>query len=105
MFIVNRGYIIVRPKQVFIDWANRMEPDFEIDADGEPTIYLIDEEFYDDELMLQQNFKRIFLNELDAVSDDESSFPEVKLEVFKEWFTVELGSTVFDSLKKGLDRD
>ena len=43
MFIVNRGYIIVRPKQAFIDWANRMEPDFEIDMDGEPTIYLIDE--------------------------------------------------------------
>ena len=55
--------------------------------------------------MLQQSFKRIFLNELDAVTDDEDSFPEVKLEVFKEWFTVELGSTVFDSMKKGLDRD
>lgn len=105
MLIVNRGYIIVRAKQPFVDWVNKQESDFETSVDGEPTIYLIEEDFYDDELMLQQNFKRIFLNELDAVSDDEASFPEIKLAVFNEWFAVELGATVFDSLKNGLNRE
>ncbi len=105
MFVVNRGYLIVRAKQPFVDWANEQEPDFELILDGEPTIYLTEEEFYDDALLIKENFKRIFLAELDAVSDNEDSFPEIKFNVFENWFDVETGSTVMDLLKKGLDRE
>lgn len=105
MLIVNRGYLIVRAKKPFVDWANEQEQDFELFIDGEPTIYLTEEEFYDDALLIKENFKRIFQAELDAVSDNEESFPEIKLAVFEQWFDVEAGSTVMDILKKELDRE
>ncbi|MDG1658098.1 MAG: hypothetical protein P8H56_05920 [Crocinitomicaceae bacterium] len=105
MFIVNRGYILVRGKQPFVDWANAQQPEFEVTVDGEPTIYLVEEEFYDEQLLIKENFKRIFFAELDAVSDDESSFPDIKLQVFNDWFNVETGSTVMDTMKGGLNRE
>ncbi|MFT5778894.1 MAG: hypothetical protein ACI837_001851 [Crocinitomicaceae bacterium] len=105
MKIVNRGYLIVQPKKPFVDWANEQEPDFQITIDLEPTIYLIEEEFYDDELIIKSHFKHVFLNELDAVSDEEESFPDIKLAVFLEWFSVRTGTTVMDSLELGLDRE
>lgn len=46
MNIVNRGFITVRPKQPFIDWANQQDDEFQIDLDAEPTVYLIEEDFF-----------------------------------------------------------
>ena len=104
MDIVNRGYIIVWPKKAFTEWANARDEDFFADPDGEPTIYLIDEDFYDDEAVLKANFKNILINELFAVSDDEESFPEISMETFCSWFRVELGATVMDTLSRELQK-
>lgn len=105
MKIVNRGFIIIRPTEAFWKWANANDEDYQDLTEGEPNVYLIEEEFYDDELVLKSYFKNIFLNELEAVSEDESTYPEIKFEVFNEWFDAELGGTVFDSQSSGLNRD
>ncbi|MDB2657494.1 hypothetical protein N9Y60_05485, partial [Crocinitomicaceae bacterium] len=85
MKFVNRGYIIVRPKEAFIVWANENDADYSNLEDNEPNVYLIEEDFYDDEAVLKGYFKRIFENELYAVTDQDTKFPPIKYEVFTEW--------------------
>lgn len=105
MKIVNRGFIIVRPRQPFIEWANEREEEFNLDSETEPNIYLIDEDFFEVEPVIEANFKKIFKNELSAITDNEEEFPVLKQEIFELWFDVEVGSTVFDILKADLKKD
>ena len=102
MKVVNRGFIHVKAKQAFIDWANKVEPDFEMDIDVEGNIYLVEDDFFDIEPVIEANFKKIFMTELEMITDDESSYPEINIENFNKLFDVELGNTVFDSLKSDL---
>ena len=102
MKIVNRGYIVVHPKQNYIDWANQFEEEFFMDEFSEPTIYLIEDDFFEDEQVLKGNFKKIFNNELMAVTEDEATYPEITLENFDNWFSYVLGTTVFDTQKSDL---
>ncbi len=96
MNILDRGFIIVRPKQAFVDWANQQDDEFQIDLDAEPSVYLIEEDFFEVEPIIERHYKMIFECELAAVSDNEEGFPEIKMSVFKEWFSLEVGSTVVD---------
>jgi hypothetical protein len=105
MKIVNRGFIAVRPKQPFVEWANQQDDEFKIDLDVEPTLYLIEEDFFEIEPIIERNFKKIFTCELDAVSDNEDGFPEITMDVFMDWFSLEVGSTVIDLQKEDLIRD
>ena len=105
MKIVNRGFITVRPKQAFVEWANQQDVEFQIDLNAEPTVYLIEEDFFDVEPIVESKFKQIFLCELDAVSDNEEGFPEITMSVFKEWFSLEVGSMVIDLEKEDLVGD
>ncbi len=96
MKIVNRGFITVRPKQAFVDWANIQDEEFQIDINAEPTVYLIEEDFFEVDPIIESNFKKIFMCELEAVTDDEEEYPEIKMDVFLTWFELEVGSTVID---------
>ena len=105
MKFVNRGYLSVKPTKLFIDWANEHDEDFNSLSDSESSIYLVEEDFYDDEPVLKSHFKKVFQNELQAVTEDESVYPEIKFEVFMNWFDVELGGSVFDTQSSGLQAD
>ena len=51
-------------------------------------------------------FKKIFKNELSMITDTEEDWPENRtLELFLSWFTIEIGSTVFDLEKNGLSAE
>jgi hypothetical protein len=105
MKIVNRGYISIRQNKAFWDWANEFESDMEftVEDDIDPNIYLITEDFIDVEPIIEQNFKKIFKNELSMITEEETDWPEIRtMEVFLEWFTIEVGSTVFDLDKSDL---
>jgi hypothetical protein len=105
MKIVNRGYISIRQNKAFWDWANEFESDmeFSVEDDIDPNIYLITEDFIDVEPIIEQNFKKIFKNELSMITEEETDWPEIRtMEVFLEWFTIEVGSTVFDLDKSDL---
>lgn len=108
MKIVNRGFITVAPKQAFWDWANQFEDDvvFSETDEVEPNVYLITEDFFEIEPLIEQNFKKIFNNELAMITENEEDWPENRtLELFLTWFTLEIGSTVFDLEKSGLSAE
>ena len=92
----------MKAKKTFIDWVSQIDYEFFIDDDSEANIYLVEEDFFEVEPIIKANFKKIFLNELDGVADDDSSYPDIKLENFLEWFSVEAGTMVFDCEKGGL---
>lgn len=79
-----------------IEWSEKIEGIFPLDSQSEPSVYLIEDDFIDEEPILKANFKKIFLNELNAVTNDDSLYPEIKWELFVEWFDIVTGTAVFD---------
>jgi len=105
MNVLNRGFITVTPKQSFWDWANALDTEFKfsVEDDIEPTVYLITEDFFDVEPIIEQHFKKIFKNELTAITEDEEEWPvERNVDVFLEWFDITIGSMVFDLEKSNI---
>ena len=105
MKLVNRSYLIVRPKQAFWDWANPFQDEvkFSEGDDVESNIYLVEEDFYDLIPVLEKNYKKIFSNELSAITEDINLWPEkISFELFLEWFSVDYGSMVMDLEKSDL---
>ena len=82
-----------------MEWVKQIDSDLFIDEESESNVYLVEEDFFEIEPVLKANFKKIFLSELSCVSEDQSIFPEIKLEVFLNWFDVEAGTMVFDCEK------
>lgn len=107
MKFVNRGYLLVTPTQQFVQWANSTGPEIEMNEEFvEGNIYLIEEDFLDAEPIIEGNFKKILKNELESVTDDEEMWPEkLTVEIFNAFFTVQVGTTVFDLQKTDLLRD
>ena len=105
MNVLNRGFITITPKKPFFDWSNTIDSElqFSIEDDIEPTVYLITEDFFDIEPLIEQHFKKIFKNELTAITEDEELWPtERNIDVFLEWFDIQLGSMVFDLEKSNI---
>ena len=105
MNILNRGFITVAPKQGFWDWANKIDTEFQFSEEDavEPNVYLITEDFFDEAPLLEQHFKKIFKNELFAITEDENSWPtERTMDIFLEWFDIKVGSMVFDLEKSNI---
>jgi hypothetical protein len=105
MKLINRGFISIRPKKAFWDWANEFDSDltFSVDDGMDPNIYLITEDFFDIEPIIEQHFKKIFASELSMITESEEDWPQVRtIDAFLEWFNVELGTTVFDLEKSDL---
>lgn len=98
--MINRGVVIVRPKQPYLDWAARVgDSGIVPDPDGEQTVYLVPS--YEDRdtalEILREVHMAIFENELHAWHTDEAAWPRGRnFEMFKAWFEVELHSVVED---------
>ena len=98
--MLNRGALIVRPKQPYLDWAAALDESGVVpDVTGEQTVYLIPS-FEDDneaERMLKKVYAEIFERELDGWHTDETAWPQKRtLAMFKKWFQIELHSMVED---------
>jgi hypothetical protein len=98
--MINRGVLIVRPKRPFIDWAARLDDSGVVpDVDGEQTAYLIPDLDGDDDVedILERVYAKVFERELWGWHTDESAWPVKRaLEVFGEWFAIELHFVVED---------
>lgn len=105
MKTANRGFIIVKAAKPMIEWSEKIDEVFALDKNSEPSVYLIEEDFMDEEPILKSHFKKIFTNELNAVTDDDSTYPEIKWEVFNDWFEIVAGTSVFDLETSDLRRD
>lgn len=98
--MINRGSIIVRPKQPYLKWATQLDDSGILpDVKGEHTIYLIPE-FNDDVeaiAILAKCFDIIFEEELHGWHTDESAWPKNRtFAMFREWFNFEFHSVVED---------
>ena len=98
--MLNRGVVIVAPKQPYLDWAAGLDDSGVVpDIDGERTIYLIpsfesDEQAWE---ILEEICDEIFDNELWAWHTDPSDWPQDRsFPMFQEWFHVEFHSIVED---------
>jgi len=98
--MLNRGAVILRPKQPYLDWGagldhSRLVPD----VGAEKTVYLIPSYESDEEgwAILAEGYESIFEAELFGWHTDEAAWPQGRsLQMFKEWFHVELHSVVED---------
>lgn len=98
--MINRGVLIVRPRQPFLDWAAGLDDSGLLpDVEGEQTVYLIPDFGTSDEAeeIIEEVYAEIFERELYGWHTIERDWPENRtLETFREWFTIELHSVVED---------
>jgi hypothetical protein len=105
--LVNRGFIHLTPTSVFMDWAkkNAEETPF-FEQSPEATTYLIEEEFWEEEKILEKYFKKIFVQESIAFSEDKDTWlPCEQVEQFVTYFTVSFGTFVYDLLPQTLSSE
>ena len=103
---VNRWGILVRAKQPYVDWANSFDdggPTMTLDARrSAPTAYLVHEHEGADlrELIANWYWEAIFELELVCWMRDTSTWPgDRTVEMFNEWFEVELVIELVDLAK------
>lgn len=104
MTILNRGQIVVFPTENFQNWAKQnSEEDLFFSSQAEPSVYLIEEEFWDDELITEKYRKKILKREFSEICSDDSKWPIIKdNEQFRSYFNVFLGLIVVDLLESDL---
>jgi hypothetical protein len=95
-----RAALIVRPKQPYLDWAASLDDSGLVpDVHGEMTVYLIPEFADDGEAgeILAEVYGEVFERELFGWHTDEATWPANRtLQLFREWFEIELHSMVED---------
>ena len=104
--MVNRGAIIVRYKEPFIQWINQADPsenkpDITLqNVNPERTVYLIsDDDAENIEEWIRANYITLFENELDGWYTDEVLWPKKRdYKTFMEWCQVECHSLVLDTV-------
>jgi hypothetical protein len=106
MNIINRGFIFVKPKNPFITWAQSKHPALVIDANAEGSVYLIEEEFWDDELVFKQYAAKIAEQEFGSIIEDQNVWPQWNnLEEFEAYFSIEMGCTCIDMRNEPLQKE
>jgi len=99
---VNRSLIVVKPKQLFLDWIKSVEPQDDITLDSlhdDASAYLIPEwlDFDDRPQIVSWCSEYVFEIELWSWYTDETLWPKTRdSETFSSWFEVEFHSLVLD---------
>lgn len=106
MKVLNRGFISVSPRAIFISEAlNNSKNDVISPKNPEPSIYLIEEDFWDDETILKKYFKQILRGEIKQLdTENESSLSKIKFDNIHDYFNISMGSLVFDLVERPIER-
>jgi len=107
MQLINRGFISVKPSSLFIEWLKSYDSAVLITAkDAEATVYLIEEEFWDDALILKTYAKKIATSTFAEYGCDEAHWPSnFDIENFEQWFDCDLGCTCIDLLAAPIQKE
>ena len=106
MNLVNRGFIFVKARPAFIEWAKQIDPDLLIDEQAEGSVYLIEEEFWDDELIVKNYAKKITRYEFGSITEEEELWLKwTTTEDFEALFSLEIGCTCLDLRKEPLHKE
>jgi hypothetical protein len=105
MRVVNRTAVTIVGVAPYVEWTRARDADFNRNqltvARTNPfgTAYLLPEFDAEEDLRewVEDNYSWIFEFQLSTWTDDESAWPQVRdLNTFKQWFRVDLHSTVVD---------
>lgn len=113
MGLINRFALILRPKEPFVHWANAPEKDpgervtlEEVRED--PVVYLIPDMEWPEATMdwVFENFDYFFKNQLAQYWTDEELWPTNRsVEMFKEWFDIEILSVLDNVVDEAIEED
>lgn len=105
MLLIDRAVAIIKPKQPFLDWLNRMpDPPAELTLEElriDCTVLLIPEyaDTAEGQSFIKGIYDQIFAMELDSWYRDEALWPSHRdYATFLDWFDVEIHSEVIDAL-------
>ena len=106
MKILNRGFIAVTPKAKFIEEVMNHKKQQEIFVPDTPeaSIYLIEEDFWDDEVILKKYFKNLIkaeINQLEPEGNIETK--HIDFDSFQDYFDFSMGNIVFDLENKPIE--
>ncbi len=102
MYQLDHFVALIRPRQPFLDWLRGL-PDFEDleltleQVRGDSTALLIPEFDDDDEAVafVYRIWDEVFAAELEAWTEEKALWPQGRtIEMFMEWFDVEIHTTV-----------
>ena len=104
MEFLKRSAVIVKPRRPYLEWARRDDEEGLAESvfeglRSEPTVYLLPE--YEDptsqQEVLEEFWPVLFEAMLEGWVTDESLWPKTRtLEMFREWFEVQMSSLVQD---------
>lgn len=102
-FTLNRTVIMLGPKQPFLDWLNNVDPDDEAltveDLRDDNEVFLIPQynDNTDSEKWVEMRWGFLFEHMLLGWVDDEALWPQDRtLEMFREWFEIEIHTMAWD---------
>ena len=99
---IKRAAVVIKPKQLFVDWMNSIFSDEKYTLDKlirDNLTFLIPTFDNPDDTIkyLKKTFHKIFDWELNGWWTDRDDWPENRnWKMFQEWFDIEIGSEVFD---------
>ena len=110
IWFLNRGLVILRPKEPFIQWASQADPGGSASANefAQPSTYLIPEYESEEESWnwIQDNSSLLFEVALSEWDADEAVWPAVRdWAALDEWFQVEFVELVWDLVDEPLTSD
>jgi hypothetical protein len=102
--ILNRGFISVKPKTLFYKEAEKeLQEKLMHISEPEATIYLIEEDFWDNESVLKKNYKKILECEKRQLSPSKKlELTEIKVDCLNDFFTFSFGNLVVDNEQNGI---
>ncbi|MBV8657856.1 MAG: hypothetical protein JO142_08560 [Burkholderiales bacterium] len=109
MYFVDRSIAVIKPKQPFLDWLNKL-PDNEVtltleDIRSDCTVLMVPEvnEQEDGIAYVDDMADRIFEMELASWTQDDKLWPRVRnLKTFWDWFDVEIHTVLMDSVDQDI---
>ena len=107
MKLLNRGFIIVSPKTHFINeiLLHTTSKELLTPRSPEPTVYLIEEDFWDDDIVLKKYVKRIITAEIKQIEPEkEISLSKISFDNIHDYFDISMGSLVLDLEDRSIER-
>ena len=109
--MLNRAAMILRPAQPYLDWAQSLGgSDVLPDPEDEQTVYLVPqfEDVEDPDFLayIELIYDNLFEMELHGWHTIQADWPQHRtLDMFRQWFRIELHSIVEDLVDEPLDDD
>ncbi|MBI3145543.1 MAG: VacJ [Pseudogulbenkiania sp.] len=112
MYEVNRSVAIIRPRAPFLDWLKQLPGELNdnvtlesLTRDCNALLIPCADDYDAAEQAVLEQYQSLFQAELADWCDDESLWPApLTLELFQEWFQLEIHSVLSDIVDEPLER-